>query len=246
MAYPLDSPPPLEAPLAPTCPFLLVLIGSSPRIAAIPRPGALTIGRSRRCDVQLDEMWVSRHHARVMVDADGVATILDLASRAGTRVNFERISGTRLLVTGDRISIGSAALIFHAEGRFDRSVDAVAFPRFCERLQRLIDLAPDGGFVGVACARLDREVSRRMAAALLMPLLRPIDSIGWGRPRELFVRFAAFGRAEAEAICARIANALGDLADAVEVGYSLFPLDGSDAHELVAVARRTVWGEEAG
>jgi pSer/pThr/pTyr-binding forkhead associated (FHA) protein len=69
----------------------------------------LTIGRGAECDVTLSSGLVSRRHARLRVDGDGV-TIEDLQSRNGVYVNGEMVRETRLLEIGDRIDIGGEEL----------------------------------------------------------------------------------------------------------------------------------------
>jgi predicted component of type VI protein secretion system len=50
------------------------------------RQGVVVIGRSRECDVQLEEPAVSRRHCRLLVEGDRVL-VEDLGSRHGTRVD---------------------------------------------------------------------------------------------------------------------------------------------------------------
>jgi hypothetical protein len=69
-----------------------------------------SIGRSPECDVFLDDVTVSRHHAQVVTDDRGVR-IDDLGSLNGTYVNRQRIDTTQL-VDGDEIQIGKYRLIF--------------------------------------------------------------------------------------------------------------------------------------
>jgi hypothetical protein len=64
----------------------------------------LVIGRAVDCDVQLVDASVSRHHAKIELDADGNAVLVDLSSRAGTRV--DGITVDRIVLThGATISI---------------------------------------------------------------------------------------------------------------------------------------------
>ncbi|CAB4881971.1 unannotated protein [freshwater metagenome] len=78
---------------------------------AITEAGAL-IGRSRDCEVVLDDANVSRHHARIAFDAGAGWTIEDLGSTNGVRVNGERIHGPAALRTGDRLDIGTLSASF--------------------------------------------------------------------------------------------------------------------------------------
>jgi hypothetical protein len=73
--------------------------------------GITLIGRAEDCQVTLLDPSVSRHHARIVVD-DRCATIEDLQSRNGCRINGKKISGPTLLAEGDRIRIGTQELVF--------------------------------------------------------------------------------------------------------------------------------------
>ena len=70
----------------------------------------LTIGRSPHSDLFLDDVTVSRHHARVIRDDDGYL-VEDLNSLNGTYVNRKRIERHRLS-DGDELQIGKFKLAF--------------------------------------------------------------------------------------------------------------------------------------
>jgi pSer/pThr/pTyr-binding forkhead associated (FHA) protein len=81
-----------------------------PREIALPN-GRFIIGRADSSELPLDDPLVSRHHAAIDL-ADGVATLVDLESRNGVRLNGQKLNGSRVLARGDRISIGSTDLVF--------------------------------------------------------------------------------------------------------------------------------------
>jgi hypothetical protein len=100
--------------------------GATPLVAAPRRAGALllvagrrlvvgasgaVLGRSRECDVVLDDNGVSRRHAEIRPTADGWQ-IADLGSTNGLRVNGRRVQGQAPLRAGDRIEMGSTAIVF--------------------------------------------------------------------------------------------------------------------------------------
>jgi pSer/pThr/pTyr-binding forkhead associated (FHA) protein len=70
----------------------------------------LTIGRSPNSDLFLDDVTVSRHHARVLRDEGGF-WVEDLNSLNGTYVNRKRIEQHRLF-DGDELQIGKFKLAF--------------------------------------------------------------------------------------------------------------------------------------
>jgi hypothetical protein len=75
-------------------------------------PGAYDLGRDPACHIFIDGSLVSWRHARLSVDADDVATLIDLGSRNGTRVNGKKLVpqvATRL-ASGDEVDVGAHAL----------------------------------------------------------------------------------------------------------------------------------------
>ena len=70
----------------------------------------LTIGRSPHSDLFLDDVTVSRHHARILHDETGFL-IEDLNSLNGTYVNRKRIERHQLF-DGDELQIGKFKLAF--------------------------------------------------------------------------------------------------------------------------------------
>jgi hypothetical protein len=74
-------------------------------------PGGGTIGRSRDCDVVLDDAGASRRHAEIRPHREGW-TVQDLDSTNGVRVNGHPIHGAQPLRPGDRVEIGSTEIVF--------------------------------------------------------------------------------------------------------------------------------------
>ncbi|HUN78097.1 MAG TPA: DUF3662 and FHA domain-containing protein [Solirubrobacteraceae bacterium] len=100
---------PLEArPNAPRAARAMLLLDGR-RVLVAP-VGAL-VGRSRECDVALDDAGVSRRHAQIRSGPDGW-TIEDLHSTNGVRVNGRQVRGVQPLADGDRIALGSTEMIF--------------------------------------------------------------------------------------------------------------------------------------
>jgi len=89
-------------------PRAMLLLGG--RRLLVP-PGGGTVGRSRECDVILDDAGVSRRHAEIRPGPDGW-TVHDLGSTNGLRVNGEDVRGERALCSGDRVELGSTEIVF--------------------------------------------------------------------------------------------------------------------------------------
>jgi Protein of unknown function (DUF3662)/FHA domain len=87
-----------------------VLLAVGGRRLLVPAGGA-TIGRSRDCDVVLDDAGISRRHAEIRPGSDGW-TVQDLGSTNGVLVNGEHVRGARSLRPGDRVGLGSTEIVF--------------------------------------------------------------------------------------------------------------------------------------
>jgi predicted nucleic acid-binding Zn-ribbon protein len=89
--------------------YLCVDDGAELRVVALEREWT-RIGRSLAADVRFDDPTVSRRHALIVRQPDGVR-VLDDRSLNGVFVNGERIEG-RLLQDGDEIIVGRYRLDF--------------------------------------------------------------------------------------------------------------------------------------
>jgi hypothetical protein len=99
---------PLEEAHAQRASRALLAVGGR-RLIVPPQGG--TIGRSRDCDVVLEDTGASRRHAEIRPQPDGW-TLQDLGSTNGVRVNGRPIHEVRSLRPGDRIEIGSTEIVF--------------------------------------------------------------------------------------------------------------------------------------
>lgn len=75
------------------------------------RESETTIGRSRECNIFLEDLAVSRLHATIRQATDGGYEIEDRGSATGTFVNGMRITRYRL-IEGDVVQIGASQLKF--------------------------------------------------------------------------------------------------------------------------------------
>ncbi|HVT05505.1 MAG TPA: FHA domain-containing protein [Thermoanaerobaculia bacterium] len=69
--------------------------------------GQTTIGRGPDTEIVLDSRSISRRHARITVDDEGV-TIEDAGSKNGTFVDGVRIEGPMQITPASRIRLGQA------------------------------------------------------------------------------------------------------------------------------------------
>jgi pSer/pThr/pTyr-binding forkhead associated (FHA) protein len=77
-------------------------------------PSGVTLGRSSRCDVVLDDANVSRQHAELR-PRGGSWVLTDLGSTNGSSVNGRRIDAPTVVKPGDEIELGSLAMTFELE-----------------------------------------------------------------------------------------------------------------------------------
>jgi FhaA, N-terminal domain/FHA domain len=73
--------------------------------------GGGVVGRSRDCDIVLDDAGISRHHAQIRPGPGGW-TVEDLGSTNGVLVNGRSVRGTQLLHSGDHLELGSTEIVF--------------------------------------------------------------------------------------------------------------------------------------
>lgn len=92
-------------------PMLLVQAGGGREGEQIPLDDdLLTIGRNPESHLFLDDVTVSRHHARIIRDATGFS-VEDLNSLNGTYVNRGRVERQHL-IDGDELQIGKYRLAY--------------------------------------------------------------------------------------------------------------------------------------
>ena len=80
---------------------------------------SVTLGRSNKCDIQIDQESVSRAHSKI-TNAGRSVRIRDLGSTNGTYVNDELVE-ERTLADGDFIKIGRTIFKFLSGGNIERA-----------------------------------------------------------------------------------------------------------------------------
>lgn len=73
-----------------------------------------TLGRSRECEIVIDDPNVSRRHAELRPGGGGWV-IADLGSTNGTRLNGHPVQAPELVRAGDEIEVGSSLVTFELE-----------------------------------------------------------------------------------------------------------------------------------
>jgi two-component system response regulator AtoC len=230
----------------PRSPHLLVVEASSSRTFPLPARGELLIGRGPEAELPLTELAASRRHATISVDGSEVQ-ITDLGSLNGTAVNGERLNGQRLLLGGDTVTIGQAALVLYLppamEGRREPAdVRAVRQRLHDEVVRARVFERP----VSVVLLLLGEEIDRDQAAGCLEGLLRPVDVAGWSSAGELVVVLPEIGESRAAALTRRLLEKLAPMEQAARAGFAVYPASACDPDALLAAARAAARGASAG
>jgi hypothetical protein len=103
---------PLEPEAAPAASRAqALLVGEGKR--TVLRGSRAVVGRSRDCDLVLDDPNVSRHHAELRQEGEGWV-VADMGSTNGIKVNGSRVESAALQ-PGDRVTFGLIELSFELE-----------------------------------------------------------------------------------------------------------------------------------
>jgi pSer/pThr/pTyr-binding forkhead associated (FHA) protein len=76
--------------------------------------GGAVLGRSRDCEITVEDPNVSRRHAEIK-PSGGSWVIRDMGSTNGVHVNGQRVDAPKVLRAGDRIEMGTSTMIFELE-----------------------------------------------------------------------------------------------------------------------------------
>ena len=85
-------------------------------IQSLELQSGMTIGRTRECDIFLEDLTVSRHHATIEEHTSGDFEIIDNKSATGTLVNGRPVTRHKLQ-EGDVIQIGNTRFTFNVSAR---------------------------------------------------------------------------------------------------------------------------------
>jgi DNA-binding NtrC family response regulator len=225
--------------------YLLVFAQASSWLVPLLEGRELSVGRAETCDICLPDHQVSRVHARVRL-SEGVASVLDLESHNGTRLNGQVLSQSRALVSGDVLEIGRNTLAFHAPAvSGDAAVlDFVAFRRrLAEEVVRARTL---GGRLAVVALEFENDdLERASIERAVLARLRGIDRAAWLGPAELSLLLPEADADEARANVTRVLDALSGTVP-VLAGLALYPENGGDLDSLLANARQAAGAAQRG
>jgi DNA-binding NtrC family response regulator len=212
----------------------------------LPISGVVSIGRSTKCMVQIDDAMASREHARIHVGSDGgvhVLTIEDVGSANGTRVRDAVIKPGEpaAILPGDAIMIGSTVIMVlqnrppaglrrlwsHAyfETRLEDECARVARTRSSFSLARI-------RFVGAA-------PWTKVMPVLARDLSAPHVFATYG-PKDYEILFVDIQDAEAQALVGTLVEAFRAAGLEAQSALAVYPRDGRTADALLAAANASL------
>ncbi|MSP63773.1 MAG: FHA domain-containing protein [Myxococcales bacterium] len=215
----------------------MVVAGSSSSIIALPRNGALLIGRGEEADVRLATESASRKHARISV-VEGEIEVTDLGSHNGTRLNGQPLEGGRALRSGDSLAIGDTTMVLHVElvSGPRALADAPALRgRLAGEVERALGF--ERPLTVIALALGEGKVDRGAAARAIEERLRPFDVAGWLADGFLAVLAPELDGEAADGLALRLLEALAPTCPEARAGIAECPTDGCDADALLEAAR---------
>ncbi|OLT38089.1 hypothetical protein BJF82_09025 [Kytococcus sp. CUA-901] len=106
------------AALRPGTALLLIPSGPSAGARYLLDEEQFAVGRAPDADIVLDDVTVSRHHARFEATPEGSFRVVDTRSTNGTYVNDEPVESADL-AQGDVVQIGKFRLTFHPATALD-------------------------------------------------------------------------------------------------------------------------------
>ncbi len=225
---------------------LLVFSGASSWMHELPEEGEVMIGRSQSAALRIDDVAVSRHHARLQITRDAI-TITDLGSQNGTCVNDERIDSECPVNPGDTITIHKTTLILHTTSA-TTPIAVVDAPTLRQRVDDEIDRAVryERAFTVLSLLWPEPILERRGIERALAPHLRRLDAAAWSGASILHILLPEVVGSDAHRVAGRLQARLHALAGELRIGHATCPSDGCDADALLARADNAASSADAG
>jgi DNA-binding NtrC family response regulator len=213
------------------------------RLIELREGDSILIGRALPADVVVDDMTISRQHARFSY-REGCVEVEDLSSRNGTMVRGMRVANAKLR-SGDDVRLGGVAISIHLREGTEPPLGISSYDQLIVRLDDEVVRARTFGhtFSLVAVfaperpedannpARADdRHVSRW--APRVRDELRPVDAIAVHGPFSVLVLMPEANAATAERVARRLSR-VGE-GGALYCGIATFPETAKSAGALVS------------
>ena len=221
------------------------------RLVELREGDSVMVGRALPADVVVDDMTISRQHARFSYRDSGVQ-VEDLGSRNGTLVRGMRVSSARLR-SGDDVRLGGVAVSIHLREGAEPPLGISSYDQLAMRVEDEVIrartfghtfavvavFAPERGLAltstsdGEGSRSGERHVSRW--APRVRDELRPVDGIAVHGPHSVLVLMPEANGALAERVARRLIR-LGE-GGPLYCGISVFPDTAKSAGALVSEAQ---------
>jgi two-component system, NtrC family, response regulator AtoC len=212
---------------------LLVISEHAITTVALPPAGDLRIGRSRACEVFVDDSSISRNHA--ILSMGPPLSIVDVGSANGTRVRDRLIPPNEPtpIVPGDVLQLGSATLIVQQRPPATRVHRLWKHDYFEARLEEECARGVRSGatFV-VARFHCDPPLSSAALQDALSNVGRTSDVVAEYSANELEFLLVGTEPEDSDTVVARIVGELRKVTR-VHAGLACYPRDGRTPHELI-------------
>lgn len=203
-------------------------------VAQLDKGESIIIGRAPPANVVIPDLGLSRQHARMSWNNQGLF-IEDLDSTNGTKRNGERVTHAKISID-DEITVGPVVVSIHIMSSTDESLRGFdGHDRFVSSLSSELTRARtfQRSVALMMIAAKEAHVSRW--AGRLRTWLRPVDRVGVYGPSALLVMLPEATEEQAATVTRALAG--GD----PELGCTTvwFPADGRSAEELITAVRAT-------
>jgi two-component system response regulator AtoC len=214
---------------------LLIMSPDSFTTLPLPKQGILTVGRSTRSDIQIEDPLASRDHGQLHLGEQ--IFIQDMGSQNGTRVRDQAIARGALVPInpGEGATIGSTVLMVqHNRSNFGRQ-RLWSHAYFESRLEAECHRAEasNGGFA-LARLRLDRPLPWTTLAPLFARAVPAPHIFGAYGPNDFELLLIEKTPAEVEELLGQFRATLAELEVEVRSPVAWFPRDGRTADALIA------------
>jgi two-component system, NtrC family, response regulator AtoC len=223
---------------------LVIATDDGVKTIALPKAAKLTVGRSTRCDVHIDDDSVSREHAVLYIGEQ--LEIEDLGSRNRVFVGDRRLEarGRVAFRASDVVRLGTVTLVVRAASPAIRAQHIWPHGYFEGQVEHECarSLATGRSFVllRLQCGATARpEVIERT----LTETLRPFDVLGVYAPNDYEVLLVETDPEPAAELERRLVEALAARGAIAHVGRAVFPRDGASASPLMARVQASLRGE---
>jgi DNA-binding NtrC family response regulator len=222
-------------PLGRLC--LVAISGGNVLSFSLPESGEAVIGRAPNSDVLIDDVSISRAHARLTLGPP--MTICDLGSSNGTRVREVAIEANQPVpvACGEVLTVGQVSVVIQRRAVRPRARRVWAHDYFEVRVEEeCLRSSRSGNPFALLRLRMTAEISADQLCDLVAGVVRGSDAIGEYGPNDYEVLLVDSAADVAEQVSQRIAAGLAENGVSVTMGLACYPRDGRSPDALLALA----------